>query len=111
MKLSSYKVLNTYVFFAHLFAIFEIFSSLLDFVLKVFSEVDIHFVLFEFCCCFIVRNQGVSVDYMGTPQWGPHGDNFTQVLGSHGFGDFFLWNQNSLSYGIFGHMRESITEI
>ena len=83
-NLGSYKVLNKYVFFAYLFAIFEIlsghpkfwflvvlkcnsyefqgyeirifyqlvdvsirFSSLLDFVLKAFSEVDIHFVLFE----------------------------------------------------------------
>ena len=89
-NLGSYKVLNTYVFFAYLFAIFEIlsgypefwflvvlkcyskefqryeirisyplvdvyirFSPLLDFVLKSFSEVDIHFVLFEFVIVFL----------------------------------------------------------
>ena len=31
------------------------------------------------CCCFTVRNHGVLLDHMETPQWGPHGDNFTLV--------------------------------
>ena len=57
-NLGSYKVLNTYVFFAYLFAIFKILSDphtilisscfVLDFVLNAFSKVDIHFVLFKF---------------------------------------------------------------
>ena len=34
-------------------------------------------------CRFTVRKQEVLLNYAGTPQKGPHGDNFTQVL-SHG---------------------------
>ena len=52
------------------------FSPLLNFVLKAFSEVDIHFVLFEFCC-FTVGNHDVLLDYIGITQSGPHGDNLT----------------------------------
>ena len=29
------------------------------------------------CCCFTVRNHDVLLDYIGAPQWEPHGDNFT----------------------------------
>ena len=29
------------------------------------------------CCRFTVRKQEVLLNYVGTPQWGPHGDNFT----------------------------------
>ena len=36
------------------------------------------------CCCFTVRNHGVLLDHMETPQWGPHGDNFTLVYNERG---------------------------
>ena len=30
----------------------------------------------QICCRFTVRKQEVLLNYVGTPQWGPHGDNF-----------------------------------
>ena len=42
------------------------FSLLLDFVLKAFSEVDIHIVLFEFV--IVLLRETMMLDYMGTPQ-------------------------------------------
>ena len=42
------------------------FSPLLDFVLKAFSEVDIHIVLFEFVV--VLLRETMMLDYMGTPQ-------------------------------------------
>ena len=56
------------------------FSPLSDFVSKAFCEVDIHFVLFEIVVFFAVRNHGVLLDCMGTPPWGPHGDNLSRHL-------------------------------
>ena len=58
------------------------FTPLLGFVLNASTKVYIYFVLLfcfkmEFCCRFNVRKHEVFLDYMGTPQWGPHEDNIT----------------------------------
>ena len=31
-----------------------------------------------------MRNHGILLDHMGTPQWGSHGDNFTLVYNERG---------------------------
>ena len=56
---------------------FICFSPLLDFVLKAFSLDRYSFCFIRICCCFTVRNHDVLLDYMGTPQYGPHGYSIT----------------------------------
>ena len=54
------------------------FSPLLGFILNACGEGNIHFVLLYFVVVFFaVRNHDVFLNYMGTPQWVPHWDNFT----------------------------------
>ena len=117
-NLRSWKVLNTYVFFAYLFAIFEIlsgqpqlwflvvlkcysqesqsyeicifyplvdvsigFSPLLDSNLKVLSEVDIHFVLFEFAVVLLWET--MTVDWI--IWWLHNGDPMVTTLLKYNF--------------------------
>ena len=63
------KLRNTYIY--PLVDVSIRFRPLLDSFLNAYSEVSIHFALFEFCCCFTVRKHDVLLDYMRTPQWGP----------------------------------------
>ena len=41
------------------------------------GKVNIHFAYSNLLLFFAVRSHDVLLDYMGTPQWELHGDNFT----------------------------------
>ena len=59
------------------------FTLLLGFSWILLERYIFIFLLFCFkmriCCRFTVRKQEVLLSYVGTPQWGSHGDNFTWV--------------------------------
>ena len=55
------------------------FQPFLGFCFESFQWGRYSFCFIRICYCFTVWNHDVLLDYMGTPQWELHGDNFTQV--------------------------------
>ena len=74
VTLRSFKATN-YVYFTPW--LMYLFVSALSF--ESFQWGRYSFCFIRICYCFTVWNHDVLLDYMGTPQWELHGDNFTQV--------------------------------